>query len=136
MRRLSPIEISFDVNKRNVQCSKCHLWSHFPIYFPNPKIFLITKPLVIRNNSIVNFDSLLGYFGVKINHWYNILDLLVVLFNLMDTKGMFCVKFFVSVKTSNGISGIVLATFSLFFSIKSSKNQEQLPEVFYENRCS
>ena len=85
--------------------------------FPNQnveEIFLIIKPLVIRNNSAVNFDSLLGYFGVKINHWYNILDLLVVLFNFMDTKGMFSVKFFVSVKTSNGISGIVLATFSPF----------------------
>ena len=85
--------------------------------FPNQnveEIFLITKSLVIRNNSVVNCDSLLGYFGVKINHWYNILDLLVVLFNFMDTKGMFSVKFFVSVKTSNGISGLVLATFSPF----------------------
>ena len=26
-------------------------------------------------NSVVNFDSLLEYFDVKVNHWYNILDL-------------------------------------------------------------
>ena len=65
-------------------------------------------------NSVVNFDSLLEYFDVKVNHWYNILDLLVALFNFMDTKGMFSVKLFVSVKTSNGISGLVLATFCPF----------------------
>ena len=85
--------------------------------FPNQnveEIFLIARPLVIRNNSVVSFDSLLGYLDVKINHWYNMLDLLVVLFHFMDTKGMFSVKFFVSLKTSNGISGLVLATFSPF----------------------
>ena len=29
--RLSPIEISCDANKGNVQHSKCHLWIYFPI---------------------------------------------------------------------------------------------------------
>ena len=33
VRWLSPIEISFDINK-NVQYSKCHMWSYFPIKIP------------------------------------------------------------------------------------------------------
>ena len=46
-----------DINKRNIQYSKCHVWRYFPIKIL--KRFSMAKPHVITNWAQMNFLSLL-----------------------------------------------------------------------------